>query len=57
MEPNQIKTKRRRLGLNTHMFGLLVGVSGRTIESWEQGLRKPSGPAKIILQKLGLNKT
>jgi hypothetical protein len=33
-------------------LALLLNVSGKTVESWEQGLRKPSGPAARFLQLL-----
>jgi DNA-binding transcriptional regulator YiaG len=35
--PREIRHLRRSLGLNASDFGTLVGVSGRTIEDWEQG--------------------
>ena len=50
--PREIRHLRRSLGLNASDFGTLVGVSGRTIEDWEQGRRKPSGPARKIMERL-----
>ena len=47
----EIKRLRKSLKLNTKDFGKLVGVSGRTVESWEQGLRTPSKSAQILLKK------
>jgi putative transcriptional regulator len=47
-----IRHLRRALGLNASDFGALVGVSGRTIEDYEQGRRKPSGPARKIMAQL-----
>lgn len=47
-----IKSLRKKLRLNTSDFGKLTGVSGRTVEGWEQGKRKPSKSAQIILQML-----
>lgn len=38
--------------LNRKEFGLLVGVSGRTIEWWEQGRGDPSEPAKKVIDGL-----
>lgn len=52
MTPTQIKALRKRLGLNTTEFGALVGVSGRTVEDWEQNRRTPGGPAVMIMQAL-----
>ena len=52
MTPQEIRTIRRTLGLNTANFGALVGVSGRTIEDYEQGRRRPSIPAQKIMAQL-----
>ena len=52
MTPNQIKALRARLGLNCADFGALLGVSGRTVEDWEQGRRTPGGPAVMLMQSL-----
>ncbi len=46
-----IKTLRKKLGLNTKNFGAKVGVSGRTVEGWEQGRREPSR-ANLMLMRL-----
>ena len=50
-----VRLARQNAGLNTADFGALLGVSGRTVEGWEQGRRTPSGPA-LILIKNKLNK-
>jgi putative transcriptional regulator len=52
MKPQEIRHIRRYLGLNAADFGALVGVSGRTVEDWEQGRRKPSGPARKIMEQI-----
>ena len=31
---------------------MLIGVSKRTLENWEQGRRRPTGPAKALLRIL-----
>lgn len=31
-------------------FAGLMGVSVRTVQDWEQGRRKPSGPAQALLR-------
>ncbi len=31
-------------------FALILGVSLRTLQSWEQGLRVPRGPANLLLR-------
>jgi transcriptional regulator with XRE-family HTH domain len=52
MTKDQIKSIRKTLGLNAHDFGDKVGVSGRTVESWEQGLRVPSKAVIIIINQI-----
>ena len=46
MTPEQIKQARHKTGLNSSDFGALLGVSGRTVENWEQGRRKV--PATVV---------
>ena len=52
MKPEEIKAIRKKTGLNAEMFGALVCVSKKTVESWEQGVRNPSGPARKILENI-----
>ncbi len=47
-----IREIRKRMGLNTREFGVLIGVSGRTIEGWEQGRRSPSKSALLLIKKI-----
>ena len=53
--PKSIKALRERLRLPQGMFGSVVGVSGKTIEAWEMGTRKPSGTARRVLAELDTN--
>lgn len=41
---------RARLKLSQAAFAGLMGVSLRTVQDWEQGRRKPSGPALALLR-------
>jgi putative transcriptional regulator len=43
---------RRHRNLTQAGLALLLNVSGKTVESWEQGRRKPSGAAARFLQLL-----
>jgi putative transcriptional regulator len=52
MNAVKIKKLRKKLGLDTSRFGELIGVSGRTVEGWEQGRRKPMQPAIKIMRTL-----
>jgi putative transcriptional regulator len=48
--PAPPKTIRARLNLSQEAFAGLLGVSLRTVQDWEQGRRKPSGPAEALLR-------
>ena len=37
------------LGLSQEQFALLIGVSPRTVQNWEQKRREPEGAAKALL--------
>ncbi|HCY77036.1 MAG TPA: transcriptional regulator [Ignavibacteriales bacterium] len=43
------KIIRERLGLSQVKFAKLLGISTATLQNWEQGRRKPDGPAKVLL--------
>lgn len=45
--PQKIRAK---LQLSQAAFAGLMGVSLRTIKDWEEGRRKPSGPAEALLR-------
>jgi putative transcriptional regulator len=48
----EVKAIRERTGLSQSRFAMLIGVSKRTLENWEQGRRHPTGPAKALLKIL-----
>jgi len=45
-----IVAARRKLGLSQSEFARLLGISLRTLHHWEQGTRKPSGAARVLLR-------
>ncbi len=49
-EPASPRVIRARLNLSQSAFAGLMGVSLRTVQDWEQGRRKPSGPAVALLR-------
>lgn len=44
------KMIREQLGLSQNKFATLLGISVSTLQNWEQGRRKPDGPAKVLLK-------
>jgi putative transcriptional regulator len=50
IKPPEIKTVREKLNVSQTEFALMIGVSIRTLQNWEQGRRKPEGPAKALLR-------
>ena len=48
----EVKAIREKTGLSQARFAMLIGVSKRTVENWEQGRRHPTGPAKALLRIL-----
>ena len=52
MTHQELKAIRRRLKLTTAELGERLGVSGRTVEDWEQGRRKIRGPAEVLIRQL-----
>ena len=49
-EPAPPQVIRAKLKLSQSAFAGLMGVSLRTVQDWEQGRRKPSGPAEALLR-------
>lgn len=48
--PPDVKTIRSRIGLSQSAFAALLCVSVRTLQEWEQGRRRPKGPAQALLR-------
>ena len=46
--PN-VKAIRIKYGLSQIKFAKMLGISPATLRNWEQGRRKPEGPARILL--------
>jgi putative transcriptional regulator len=41
---------RQAYGLSQERFASLLGISVRTLQNWEQGRRRPHGPARVLLR-------
>ena len=51
-----IKEIRSKTGLTQSLFAKWLGVSTRTVEAWESGRNKPSGPSSRLLGLLKTNR-
>ncbi|MBE6084843.1 MAG: transcriptional regulator [Selenomonas ruminantium] len=51
-----IKAIRSKTGLTQSLFAKWFGVSTRTVEAWESGRNKPSGPSSRLLGLLQSNR-
>ncbi len=50
IEPPDIREVREKLNVSQNEFAIMIGVSVRTLQNWEQGRRTPEGPAKALLR-------
>ncbi|MBW6504349.1 helix-turn-helix domain-containing protein [bacterium] len=50
LEDVDIAALRRRLGLSQSRFAAIFGFSPKTIRNWEQGIRHPEGPARVLIR-------
>lgn len=48
--PDDVRAIRQRLGLSQEQFADRYGFSVETIRNYEQGHRRPSGPARVLLR-------
>jgi putative transcriptional regulator len=44
-----VKKARAKTGLSQDRFAKVFGISLHTLRKWEQGQRRPQGPAKVLL--------
>lgn len=45
-----VRAIRKKLGKTQTEFALMIGVSVGTLRNWEQGRRRPVGPARALLR-------
>ena len=50
LEPINVQAIRKNYGLSQDKFAKLLGISVATLRNWEQGRRKPEGPARVLLR-------
>jgi putative transcriptional regulator len=49
-EPIDVKAIRKKTGMSQQRFCATFGISLGTLRHWEQGLRSPRGPARVLLK-------
>ena len=49
-EPIDVKAIRKKTGMSQQKFCATFGISLGTLRHWEQGLRSPRGPARVLLK-------
>ncbi|WP_342238385.1 helix-turn-helix domain-containing protein [Inquilinus sp. OTU3971] len=45
-----VRAARRRLGMSQPAFAAAFGVALPTLRKWEQRVRRPEGPARVLLR-------
>jgi len=53
--PDDVRATRHKLGKSQEEFALMIGVSVATLQNWEQGRRRPEGPARALLRVAAKN--
>jgi putative transcriptional regulator len=48
--PEDVRAIRSKLEKSQEEFALMIGVSVATLQNWEQGRRRPEGPARALLR-------
>jgi putative transcriptional regulator len=46
----EVRELRTQFGLSQDKFAALIGISVANLRNWEQGRRKPEGPARVLLR-------
>lgn len=54
-DPLMVKKIRKQLRVSQSEFAYMIGVSINTLQNWEQGRRRPEGPALALLKVAAAN--
>lgn len=49
------RLRAKQLHVSQPIFARMLGVSSSTLRAWEQGAKRPNGPARRLLQIVGKN--
>lgn len=55
MSAEDIKALRKNLRLSSSVFSQVLGISNKTLEAWEAGVNKPTGPALRLMNMMKSN--
>lgn len=55
VEDIDVREARIKLGFTQEYFANTFGISKATLQNWEQGRRKPTGAAKVLLNIINTN--
>lgn len=55
LNPPDIQGIRKNLDVSQSEFAQVIGVSAGTLKNWEQGRRRPTGPAMVLLKVISEN--
>ena len=55
--PEDVQSIRKKLRKSQDEFALMIGVSVATLRNWEQGRRRPHGPAQALLKIAAENRS
>ena len=50
-----VRAARKKLGLSQDGFARAFGVSASTVRKWEQGQRRPTGAARVLVRVIEKN--
>lgn len=49
-DTQDVQALRQQYGFSQEQFAQMLGISVATLRNWEQGRRKPEGPARVLLR-------
>jgi putative transcriptional regulator len=55
LQAEDVRAIRSKLEKSQEEFALMIGVSVATLQNWEQGRRRPEGPARALLRVAAKN--